>query len=256
MSAIPLGRFVWYQLNSTDMDAAKDFYTDIVGWDTEAWTGGDDPYVMFKRGEVPVGGLMRIPPAAQDSGAVQHWLGYISTPDVDKTVLSAIDQGATVMVPATDLPEVGRFAVLADPHGAIFAPYAPTPVPDDTPFDPALGDASWHELIAADHAVAFDFYHALFDWDRTEAMDMGEMGTYQMFGRGGKTLGGMYTRTADMPPPHWLIYFRVSDVNACVARISERGGKVLRGPMEVPGGDLVAQCQDPQGGVFAIHSTV
>ena len=257
MSDIPLGRFVWYQLNTTDLPAAREFYTEIVGWKTGDWTGGDDPYTMFSRGQVPVGGAMALPPEALEAGAPQHWLAYISTPDVDKTVLQATDNGAQVFVPPIDLADVGRISVLADPQGAMIAVFAPTPGPQDTLFEPEIGDAAWHELITTDHVAAMEFYHTLFGWEKTDTMDMGDMGLYQMFGRKSKTLGGMFNKPADIPaPPHWMIYFRVEDVHDCVDRITERGGKILNGPMEVPGGDFVVQCMDPQGGVFALHSTI
>lgn len=257
MSTMPLGRFVWYQLNSNDLDAARDFYTDIVGWNTEIWNpdNNSDPYTMFTRAKVPVAGAMSIPPEALEAGAPQHWLAYISTPDVDRTVLQATDNGAQVFVPPMDLPEVGRFAVMADPQGAAIAVYAPTEAPEDTPFKPDIGDVSWHELITTDYVAAMKFYHTMFGWKKTDAMDMGEMGMYQMFGRRDDTLGGMFNMPADIPaPPHWMIYFRVKDVHDRVDRIKELGGKILNGPMEVPDDGHVVQCMDPQGGVFALHS--
>jgi predicted enzyme related to lactoylglutathione lyase len=89
-------------------------------------------------------------------------------------------------------------------------------------------------------------------------MDMGEMGIYQMFGPEtdvGFSYGGMYSQEAGYPaPPHWLYYIMVPDVDAALARVTELGGQILRGPMEVPGGDMIAQCMDPQGGAFALHA--
>ncbi len=257
MSASPLGRFVWYQLNSTDLDAAVSFYREIVGWKTEAWRGGDDPYTLLNRPDgAPVGGAMNIPAEARDAGAPQHWLAYISTPDVDKTMLQAKDNGATVFVPPTDLPEVGRFSVLADPQGAVFAIYTPSSAPEDTAFAPGIGDASWHELMTGDYQAAMPFYFDLFGWQATEAMDMGDMGTYQMFGRNGDTLGGMMSTPPGVDaPPHWAVYFRVPDVDASAERIAGLGGQVFNGPMDVPGGDRVLQALDPQGGAFSLHST-
>ena len=87
-------------------------------------------------------------------------------------------------------------------------------------------------------------------------MDIGDMGTYQIYGRGAHPLGGMFNRPADMPRSAWLHYVRVSDVTAAAERVTELGGQVIRGPMEVPGGDMIAQCMDPQGAMFAVHSVV
>jgi predicted enzyme related to lactoylglutathione lyase len=118
-----------------------------------------------------------------------------------------------------------------------------------------VGEISWHELTTTDHAKAYDFYQKLFGWEKTSAMDMWEMGEYQMYGRGEETLGGMWTKPADLPmPPNWLYYIRVANVDDAAERIKTLGGQVLNGPMDVPGGDRIAQCMDPQGAAFAVHS--
>ncbi len=175
---------------------------------------------------------------------------------MDATVAQAAESSGRVLVEPTDIPEVGRFAVLADPQGAVFAAFRSA---DETSpeWPPRPGGFSWHELATTDHEAAFDFYSRLFGWKRTEAMEMGEAGTYQMYGLADTTLGGMYNKPPEMPgPPHWLCYVMVDDVHAAVERVKEHGGQVLNGPLQVPGGDWIAQCMDPQGGAFAIHSTV
>ncbi|HEX4575630.1 MAG TPA: VOC family protein, partial [Gemmatimonadales bacterium] len=120
----------------------------------------------------------------------------------------------------------------------------------------AIGDFSWHELATKDWQAAWRFYQALFGWDKDEAMDMGPAGMYQMFGRGGRQLGGIYNTPSDMPaPPHWLSYVRVASADQAAKTVSALGGKVVRGPMDVPGGDRIAMCVDPHGVAFAVHST-
>ncbi len=153
------------------------------------------------------------------------------------------------------IPKVGSLVVAADPDHAVFAAFTPEqpspPAADPTP----VGHFSWHELAATDHQAAFDFYHGVFGWEKADTMDMGEAGVYQMFGAGGALLGGIYTRPAEMPVSMWLYYVKVADVHATVDVVTTNGGKVLHGPMEVAGGDLVAQCIDPHGATFAIHSS-
>ncbi|MCJ7753754.1 MAG: hypothetical protein MUP13_04255, partial [Thermoanaerobaculales bacterium] len=96
----------------------------------------------------------------------------------------------------------------------------------------------------------------LFGWKPAEAMDMGEAGIYQLYGGGDAPLGGMFNKPNEMPgPPMWLYYVKVGDVNEVVKKVAELGGQVINGPMEVPGGDLIVQCLDPQGALFAIHSS-
>ncbi len=250
------GRFVWYDLMTTDPDAAEGFYKQVVGWGTAPWEGGEMPYTMWMNGETAVGGLMQLPAEAAAAGAPPHWLAYIATPDVDATCVLAREFGGTVIKEAIDIPEVGRFAVLADPQGAVFAAYSPASEAPGHGGPPQIGEFSWHELATTDHEAAYAFYRELFGWEKTDSMDMGDMGIYQMYGRQGIPLGGMFNKPAEMPGPSaWLYYAKVDDVHAAAERVRERGGQILNGPMEVPGGDHVVQCMDPQGAVFALHSS-
>jgi predicted enzyme related to lactoylglutathione lyase len=257
-ASTPRGRFVWYDLMTSDTDAATSFYTKLVGWGTAQWEGGEQPYQMWTNQDAPLGGVMDLPDQAKEAGAPPHWIAYVAVPDTEASVAQASDLGGKVLVPATQIPSVGQFAVLQDPQGAVFAVYTPAA---DSPghAGPAnVGEFSWHELATTDHSAAFDFYSNLFGWEKTEAMDMGDAGTYQMYGEDGSgmSLGGIFNKPAEMPgPPAWLFYVKVNDVNQATDQVKEMGGQVLNGPMEVPGGDLVAQCMDPQGAAFALHST-
>src|SRR6185295_20227567 len=101
---------------------------------------------------------------------------------------------------------------------------------------------------------AWKFYEALFGWEKTSAMDMGEMGTYQMFGRGGGIPNGGIMKPPPGAPAAWMPYAMVKDAKAAAATATANGGKIVNGPMEVPGGDWIAQGLDPQGAMFAVHS--
>jgi predicted enzyme related to lactoylglutathione lyase len=145
-------------------------------------------------------------------------------------------------------------AVVEDPQGVVFAILTPTNMPTPT-YPVAIGDFSWHELATTDPDAAFDFYNRLFGWQKTGDHDMGPMGLYQMFGLNGVSFGGMFRKPADMPAPsHWLVYAKVNDSARMAATAKRAGGTVINGPMEVPGGDWIAQIVDPQGAVFAVHS--
>ena len=196
---------------------------------------------------------MALPDEAKQMGAPPHWLGYVGTPDVAATAKQAAGLGGKVLVQPQEIPTVGTFAVLQDPQGAVLAAFAPAQGPMDL-----MGQVAWHELLTTDYEAAFDFYNALFGWNKTEAMDMGEMGVYQMYGLGDVTLGGMMNKTADMNmpgPPSWLHYMTVPSADAAAEKVAALGGKVGHGPMDVPGGGRIAQCFDPQGAAFAVHST-
>jgi predicted enzyme related to lactoylglutathione lyase len=247
------GRFLWYDLMTTDPQGARDFYTTIAGWGLQRFGDMEPPYMMFARGGVPFGGCMQLPDEAVKMGAPSHWLPYIGTPDVDETFAKAVKLGARTYVAPQDIPTVGKFAVLADPQGATIALF--TPLNEQPPSHaPEIGDVSWHELATSDLDGALRFYQQLAAWEQTGSHDMGAMGPYQMFGLAGHTLGGMFKKAADAPGPScWTLYIRVADIRKGLDMVKEHGGQVLMGPHEVPGGDLILSCQDPQGAVFALH---
>lgn len=256
MADSPHGRFVWYEMMTVDKDRTLDFYKKVVDWGAQDWEGSDPPYTMFSVGEAPVAGLMDLPEEAPAAGAQPHWLGYVSTPDTDASVEKAKELGGSVLVEPMSIPEVGRMAVLKDPQGAEFSVFTAASDSPGREGPPAIGEFSWHELATTNHEAAFEFYSALFGWEKTTAMDMGDQGVYQMFGTGEHELGGMYHLHAEVPAsPNWLFYIKVADLDASIETLESLGGKVVNGPMDVPDGDRVAQCLDPQGASFALHSS-
>lgn len=248
------GRFVWYELMTTDTKAAIAFYTEVIGWRTQPFGEGADPYMMWVASQGPLGGVYPLPEEAKKMGAPPHWMAHVEVKSVDETVARVKSLGGRVYVEPQDVPKVGRFAVIADPQGASISLFtsAEAMAPHDTSKN---GEFSWAELSTTDHDAAFKFYKDIFGWDQTSTMDMGEMGgEYRMFGQDGKTYGGMFTKGKDMPmPTAWLYYIHVDDLDAAVERAKAKGAKLLNGPMEVPGGDRIAQLMDPQGAAFALH---
>jgi len=241
------GRFVWHELLTPNKAAAHDFYSKAVGWAKQAWEQ-DPSYTMFAAASGPLGASIE---SREDA---PHWRPYIGTLDVDETVETATRLGAKVLTPATSLPNAGRFAVLEDPHGAKFGVHSsPT---DPRPETPAVyGEFYWHELATAtDPVAAFAFYKELFGWDEVRQYDMGPMGVYLLFGRNGREMGGMFDKGKQGLPgaAYWVGYVRVPNMNAAVATVKAERGTVLNGPMEVPGGDWIAQFSDPHGAFFAV----
>jgi predicted enzyme related to lactoylglutathione lyase len=253
-SSTLLGRPLWYELMTTDTDAAEKFYKDVVGWTTKPFAGSPMPYTVFqKAGDVGVGGLMKRP---DGMNMPPFWAMYIGVPDFAAAVAHIKRLGGRELSPVIDIPEVGRMQMMTDPQGAAFyimQPGSSAERPEDAP---QVGDGSWHELMTTDADAAMKFYQEVFGWEPSEAMDMGEMGKYQMFNRPHGMIGGMMNKPKELAhvPPNWGIYFLVPDINSAVERIKASGGKILNGPMEVPGGDWVVNAMDPQGAAFSLHA--
>lgn len=254
------GRFVWYELMTTDPAAARKFYGEVVGWGTQPFEEAPIPYWMWMKGETPVGGVLEIPAGA---GAPPSWMGHVGVPDVDATAARVKELGGRMIMGPEDVPNVGRYVVFQDPQGAVIAAFRGLQEMTAQDADPEPGDVSWRELATTDHEAAFVFYSDLFGWEKQEAMDMGEAGVYQMYGRPGRMLGGMYNKSEDLPEPDkpkaqasgpaWLYYLRVADLDKAVTKVRAGGGRIVVEPMEVPGGSRIAVGVDPQGASFGLH---
>ena len=248
------GEFVWYDFMASDVDKAIAFYGEAVGYKTQAW--GDDGYQMWmiNGGENSVGGVMQLPEQAAKMGAPPHWLSYVAVDDADAIAAKTSELGGNVLQPGFDIPDVGRIAVLQDPHGAVFGVVAFEGDGMDRPDPSQVGAFCWAELWAGDLDSAWDFYNSLFGWEKADAMDMGDdMGTYQMFGNGGEmAFGGMMTKPAEMPMAAWTYCITTDDLDAAIGRVEGNGGSVMNGPMDVPNG-RVCYFTDSQGGAFALY---
>jgi predicted enzyme related to lactoylglutathione lyase len=243
------GEFVWYELMTADAPAAETFYTKVVGWNAVDAGMPGPTYTLLKVGERPVAGVMEAPPAA---AIPPGWIAHILTPDVDATAERAQAAGATLHRPPADIPGVGRFAVLADPQGAAFMLFRADgiPAPDLPPTTP--GAIGWHELHARDHEAALAFYQGLFGWKKADAVDMGDMGTYQTFTMPGAGQGGGMLNDPRATQPFWLYYINVEDIDAAASRVTEAGGTVQMAPQQVPGGSWIVHGKDPTGALFAL----
>src|ERR1700732_731566 len=248
-----VGKFVWYDVMTSDTKAAESFYRSVIGWDAKDSGKTDRSYILFSAGPAMVGGLMPIPEEARAMGTRPRWTGYIGVDDVDAYAARVKAPGAAIHRAPEDMPGVGRFAVAADPHGAVFNLFKGASDEEPEPAVPGTpGHVGWHELHAGDGESAFAFYSGLFGWGKGEAMDMGTVGVYQIFATGGAPCGGMMTKMPQTPAPFWLYYFNVDAVEAAMARVKDAGGQIIHGPMQVPGGSWIAHGLDPQGAIFAM----
>jgi predicted enzyme related to lactoylglutathione lyase len=247
------GKFFWYDIMTTDPKEAQKFYGDVVGWQAQDSGTPGANYTLLTVNRQGVAGLMPIPEDARKAGARPCWMGYIAVDDVDRIAARLQQEGGKVHRPPRNVPGIIRFCVVADPQGAGFiiakglVHDAPPELPIGTP-----GTVGWRELYAMEWKAAFAFYEKMFGWTKAEAIDMGPMGTYQLFATGDGPVGGMMTKPDTIPMPYWGYYFNVTGIDSAAARVTAGGGTIMNGPMQVPGGQWIVQCLDPQGAVFAL----
>ncbi len=236
-----VGRFVWHENVSTDVEKAKGFYTQLLGWETEMWKPGEMDYAMIKANEQMHGGFN-----AAQGGAPSHWLGHVVVEDVDEAARRAESAGGKIVAGPMDIPEIGRFALIQDPQGAVTSAYAPE---GDAPL--SEGVFVWDELHTADVEQAKSFYSEVYGWSSRD-MPMGEMGNYTIFQRRGDGDVGGCMRLMHGSQVHWLAYIGTEDVDSTAERAKELGGNVLQEPTDIPEVGRFAIVQDPAGAVFGI----
>ena len=248
--------FIWYELLTTDIEAASRFYGAVAGWAVaDSGMPGVD-YRLWSIDGANVGGLMAMPEQAASNGMRPMWLGYVAVADVDASVAGVTAAGGAVHMPRIDVPGVGRMALVADPQGAPFYVMDPAGMAlgrkePSRAFAPGKpGHGGWHELHTTDWEAALAFYGAQFGWAKSDVLDMGPMGKYLLFNTGGDAVGGMMN--GPDPRPSWLYYFNVEDIDAAKLRVGQAGGAVLNGPQQVPGGSWIVHARDPQDALFAL----
>ena len=242
------GDFIWYELITTDADAAAAFYGTVIGWKAAAYPGGMADYQLFSTEHGPVAGFMSNEKCPEMRPA---WLGYVAVDDVDAMSAKIAAAGGAVRMPPMDIEGVGRFALMADPQGALFYIMRGASEGASVSFDQAkAGHGNWNELTTSDQAGALAFYEAMFGWTKSTVVPMGPMGDYQLIAQGGRDIGGVMARPPGGPPPSWCYYFGVPDIDAAAKAVVDAKGSILHGPVEVPGGAQIIVASDPQGGIF------
>jgi predicted enzyme related to lactoylglutathione lyase len=251
----PYGSFCWYELMTTDLPAAQKFYGEVIGWKSQTMDQ-PQPYGLFLAGDAQIAGALPMPDASGQDGPGSVWVGYVDVPDTDAFAGKVTEAGGAVHRAPQDIPGVGRFAVVADPHGAVFVLFTPAAGSPPPAPDGQAGHAGWRELMAGELESDWTFYSKLFGWTVSQEIPMGPMGVYRLFSTGGAgPAGGMMTKPPEADRPHWRYVFQVESVTAAAPKITKAGGALLNQPQQVPNGQWVLQATDPQGAFFSLVSS-
>jgi predicted enzyme related to lactoylglutathione lyase len=240
-------RFVWHDLMTTSAAKSQAFYSAFFGWEVVEVQGPGHVYRMIHAGPGPIGGIV------EEKGIpFSHWMPYAAVPDVDRAAAKCTNLGGSVFVPPTDIPDVGRFAVVGDPQGAHFCLF--TGKPGSQGFDPdhpVPGRVCWNELLTSDDRAAQSFYTSMFGW-REQPKDIGPMGTYRVQLAGDKQAGGIMKNPQVRAPSFWLAYFLVEDLARSTARAKELGAQAQIESMPIPEVGAFSMLTDPVGAAFAL----
>jgi len=253
------GTFIWYELMTTDPDGAKAFYDAVVGWNIDAQSQFPNGYRMIGRSDGKfAGGLLPLNDEMQQHGAHPTWLGYIYVEDVDGSVAAIERDGGKALMPAFDIPNIGRVAMVADPSGAPFYIMKPTPPANEPEAKSDVFSVDqpqrvrWNELSSSDDDGAVAFYTRHFRWKQESAMPMGEMGDYRFIYANGVRVGAIMRKPPQRPVSTWTYYIGVDDIDRAAEAVTAGGGQILFGPMEIPGGEYSLNGIDPQGAAFGL----
>jgi uncharacterized protein len=256
------GSFIWYELMTSDANAAARFYGAVVGWQiadqADPQAGGMDYRLIARDDGGSAGGVLQLTPDMLANGAHPAWVGYLHVTDVDLAVQAITADGGKTLMPKMTLP-VGEIAMVTDPMGAPF--YVMTPVPPPGKPD-AVSDLfsvdgpqhiRWNELCSPDVARARAFYARHFSFQFNESMPMGpQHGDYLFIDHGGLRVGGMMRLPDAAGPGGWTFYFGVRSALAAKRAVEAHGGAVVMDLHQVPGGDWVLIATDPQGARFGV----
>lgn len=244
---------IWYELIIPDADAAQRFYGAVLGWGFEAMPPTPDmDYRIASVNGTAVAGLMQRPEGQQ---MPPRWLVYFGVEDVDRSAREAGQAGASVHISPTDIPEVGRFAFLADPQGAVFYLMRGASDEDSQAFQCGekvpQGHAVWNELSAPDPDAAIAFYGALLGLRKEGGMPMGDLGDYSFIHAGPDCIGAVMGEVPN-GQSGWLVYFSVDDIDEAVDRLGQAGGRAIQGPDEIPGNCFSVVAEDHRGARFGL----
>jgi len=239
------GTIGWRELMSPEPEKSQRFYGELFGWSIKAVPFGPMTYRLINAGEKQIAGIMEF----KKPGIPPHWVSYVTVADVDKAAAAAKEAGGTIANPPTDIPDVGRFAVLLDPFGAVSVAFKSAhPERDGAPPErPGASEFCWETLSTSDIAKAIGFYTKVYPWTSKK----GDPGNTNLFYAGDRMIADIQSPPPGVPS-NWLTYVVVSKLAEGRARAEKLGGKILMPEIEVPGMGAFAVIQDDIGAVLGL----
>ena len=247
----PIGAPCWIDLFTSDPDKSRAFYSELMGWKAEEQNADFGGYWMWTLDGVPMAGGMR---NDGEAGIPDHWNVYLAVEDAEATVARAVTHGATVIVPAMAVADMGSMAVILDAGGAGIGMWQPG-THQGTGIIGEPGAPAWFELHTRDYGASVQFYKDVFGWDARTMSDTAEF-RYTTLGEGEAALAGIMDSAGLLPegvPAHWQVYLRVQDTDAAIKATTEMGGALIMPPEDTPHG-RIAMVSDPTGGHFRLVS--
>lgn len=243
------GSFSWFELATTDQNSAKEFYSNVFGWEPDDRQISDDMvYTMLKKNGKDVGALYPMMDDEQKMGLPPHWNIYVTVENIEESAQKAKSLGGNVLMEPFDVMEHGKMAVIQDPTNAVIMLWEPKAHPGAGIID-ETNTFCWYELNTNDTDKAKDFYTKLFGWD-TNVSPM-----YTEWKQGNRSIGGMMKIQPEWGPvpPNWLAYIMAENVDAMTEKVKANGGNVMMGPQDIPDTGRFSVVADPQGAAFALY---
>ncbi|HLY63725.1 MAG TPA: VOC family protein [Terriglobia bacterium] len=247
------GDFCWIELATTDQAAAKKFYESLFGWSIyDSPMGPNEFYTMFSLEGRNTGAAYTMRKDQVAQGIPPFWMLYIATESADASAAKAAQLGGTVLMPALDVMDAGRMAVIQDPAGAVFSVWQSNKH-QGTQITGVDGTLCWADLSTSDQQRAGSFYADLFGWEIMKEEEEPKH-NYWHIKNGESFIGGIPPASHRNPkiPPHWEIYLQVSDCDATAAKAKQLGAKLYLPPTDFENVGRISVIADPQGAVFAI----
>jgi predicted enzyme related to lactoylglutathione lyase len=247
----PAGAFCWVELGTNNQGASKQFYSSLFGWTANDMPmGPGEYYTIFRLQDRDTGGAYTLNPERMP-GVPPHWMLYIAVENADNAAARAAQEGGKVAAPPFDVGDFGRMAVVEDPAGAMFSLWQPK-MNQGIGIQGVDGALCWADLCTHDPAPAEKFYSAVFGW-KISASEHDKSG-YLHIQNGESFIGGVPPGQFLPPdvPPHWLLYFQVSNCDASAEKAKSLGANIHFGPTTIEGVGRMAIMTDPQNAPLAI----